>query len=85
MHFFSLNEIIYVKVLCKPSGTTEIEGGMIITAKGLKGHKLLKASSLTALVSLLFIAVRWTISLGLGITFCYTQKTNMFVCIYPSY
>lgn len=75
--FLFLNEIIYGKILCKPSGTTEIEGGMIITAKGLKGHKPLRASSLTVLLSLLFIAGGWTISLNLEIIFCYSQEANM--------
>lgn len=56
MNFFSLNEIIYVKVLCKPSDATEMEGGMIITSKGLQGHKPLQASSFTVLAFLLFTA-----------------------------
>lgn len=43
--FFSLNEIIYMKVLCKTSSTMEMEDGMIITSRGLQGHKLQKASS----------------------------------------
>lgn len=43
---FPLNKIIVVKVLCKPPGTTEMEGRMTITFKlRLKGHKLLRASS----------------------------------------
>ena len=81
MHFFSLNEIIYVKVLCKPSGTMEMEGEMNITSRGLQGHKLQKASSLTALVFLLFIAIRWTISLYLEIIFLLQLRGNH-VCLY---
>ena len=56
-----------MKVLCKTSGTMEMEDGMIITSRGLQGRKLQKASSLSALVFLLFIAIRWTISLYLEI------------------
>lgn len=80
MHFFSLNEAIYVKVLCKPLDVTEMEGGMIITSEGLKGHKLLKAPGLTAPVFLLFMTIRRTILLHLEIIFCYSQEANMFVC-----
>lgn len=40
MHFFSLNEAIYVKVLCKPTDVTEMEGGMIITSEGLNDNYL---------------------------------------------
>jgi hypothetical protein len=36
---------MYLKVLCKPSDATKMEGRMIITFKSFKGYKLLTASS----------------------------------------
>ena len=53
-----------------------MEDGMIITSRGLQGHKLQKASSLSALVFLLFIAIRWTISLYLEIIFLLQLRGN---------
>lgn len=64
------------EVLCKPSGTMAMEDGMIITSRGLQGHKLQKASSLSALVFLLFIAIRWAISLYLEIIFLLQLRGN---------
>jgi len=53
-----------------------MEDGMIITSRGLQGHKLQKASSLSALVFLLFIAIRWAISLYLEIIFLLQLRGN---------
>lgn len=74
--FFFLEWNNIYEVLCKPSGTMAMEDGMIITSRGLQGHKLQKASSLSALVFLLFIAIRWTISLYLEIIFLLQLRGN---------
>lgn len=74
--FFFLEWNNIYEVLCKPSGTMAMEDGMIITSRDLQGHKLQKASSLSALVFLLFIAIRWTISLYLEIIFLLQLRGN---------
>jgi len=74
--FFFLEWNNIYEVLCKPSGTMAMEDGMIITSRGLQGHKLQKASSLSALVFLLFIAIRWAISLYLEIIFLLQLRGN---------
>lgn len=53
-----------------------MEAGMIITSRGLQGRKLKKASGLSVLVFLLFIAIRWTISLYLEIIFLLQLRDN---------
>ena len=74
--FFFLEWHNICEILCKPSGTMEMEAGMIITSRGLQGRKLKKASGLSVLVFLLFIAIRWTISLYLEIIFLLQLRDN---------